>query len=101
METLIYSKKVRASQFFTDITNEKNVISVNGNPMNRGYYNLILSKRDFGLFAIGLKISRGWKFNVTKKYFGITGNAEKAAENISRLLDEINAFLGDKKEYKI
>lgn len=67
-------------------------ISVNGNVMFREEYNLIISKRDFNLFAKGLKPHRNWSFNQTKKYYGLTGNAQKVAEQINEMVEVWKLF---------
>ena len=86
---LIHTDAVQESQFLLDCIDETKQINVNGVPTARGYYNLIISKRDFGLFALGMKPNRHWKFNDTKKYFGLKGNAKKVSEQINQLLEEI------------
>jgi hypothetical protein len=62
-------------------------ISYNGTPMLREEYNLIISRRDFSLFAKGLKPHRNWSFNQTKKYFGLKGNAQSVAKQMDELLE--------------
>lgn len=71
---------------------EGKTLSMNGNPMLREEYNLIISKRDFGLYAKGIKISRHWSFNFTKKYFGLTGNAKVVSEKMNQLLEDFQEF---------
>lgn len=78
MKTKIETKQdlvnaVVGTMFANDMTKS---ISVNGKPMPVGYWNLILSIRDCGLFSKGIKPHRNWKITDVKKYFGINGNAE-------------------------
>ncbi len=65
---------------------------VNGNPMLREEYNLIISKRDFNLFAAGLKPHRYWSFNATKKYYGLKGNAQKVADQVNEMVEVWKLF---------
>lgn len=64
------------SLFYQDLVDQDKVMSFNGKPMSRGYWNLIISIRDCGLYSKGLKPHRFWKITDVKKYFKITGNAE-------------------------
>jgi len=51
-------------------------MNINGMESNKGYYNLILTIRDLGLYTeVGLKPHRHWRLKDVKKYFGITGSA--------------------------
>ena len=65
---------------------------MNGNPIFKEEYNLIVSKRDFGFYSIGMKPHRNWSFNETKKYYGLTGNKAKVAEDIKQLLKDFKEF---------
>ena len=67
-------------------------INVNGKPIFMAEYNMIISKRDFGLFAIGLKPHSRWKFNDTKKYFGLKGNAKSVSEQIKEMVEIFEEF---------
>ena len=62
------------------------------NPIFKEEYNLMISKRDFGLFAMGLKPHRYWSFNETKKYYGLKGNKTKVAEDIKQLCEDWKEF---------
>lgn len=55
-------------------------------------YNLIVSKRDFGLYTIGLKPNAKWSFNATKKYYGIKGNKDKAYASMQQLVKDYKEF---------
>ena len=50
-------------------------INFNGKQMPLGYYNLVISIRDFKLYAKGLKPYRGWKPTLAREYFGIRKRA--------------------------
>ena len=65
---------------------------INGVPTFREEWNLMVSRRDFGLFAMGLKPHRYWSFNETKKYFGLKGNKTKVAEDIKQLCEDWKEF---------
>ena len=53
------------------------IIIINGQQMPMALYNLIVSKRDLELYAIGLIPHRGWKITSVKKYLGLTGRDKK------------------------
>ena len=49
---------------------------INTMQSNKGYYNLVLTIRDLGIYTkIGMKPHRHWRLKDIKQYFGITGNA--------------------------
>ena len=73
------------TQFETDL---KQDLSVNGKASSKGMWNLIVSKRDLGLWKIGMKPNRHWKVTDVKKYFGLKGNREKLYEDICKMVDE-------------
>ena len=58
----------------------------NSTPMSRGRYNLIVSKRDVGLWQIGMKPNRHWKISDVKWYFGIKGNKAHVLEQLEDYL---------------
>ena len=60
-------EKIENTQFYKDLQNEKKT------PTNRGWYNLIVSIRDLGLWKIGMKPHRNWRVTDVKKYFGLKG----------------------------
>ena len=100
MELLIYSQAVQESQFIKEMTSQEHgaVIEVNGSEMMKAHYNLIVSIRDCGLYAKGLKPNRFWKITDVKKYFGLKGNAEKIYNQLVRLRDEMNALADNSKQ---
>jgi len=59
-------------QFVQEMQDPKNVFSVNGNNMNRAYYNLIVSIRDVKFYLKGMKAHRHWKITPVKEYFGFS-----------------------------
>jgi len=82
------------TQFYADLVSD-NQLSVNGKPMSRGYWNLIISIRDCGMYSKGIKPHRFWKISDVKWYFGIKGSAasmheqlKKIQEAITRIADE-------------
>ena len=83
-----YSMVHKETPFERDL---KKPMMINNSKSSLGFYNLVVSKRDFGLFKIGLRPNRFWKFNDAKKYFGIKGNKEKALEEIKKLYDKYKA----------
>lgn len=89
MKTTINSN----SQFYLDLIDESKALNVNSKPMSRGYWNLILSIRDTGLYSKGIKPHRFWKITDVKNYFGVKGTAQAIHEelrNIQILLTEQN-----------
>tara|TARA_S200002703_G_scaffold31390_1_gene27377 strand:- start:3186 stop:3491 length:306 start_codon:yes stop_codon:yes gene_type:complete len=79
--------------FFINLANGK-TMSVNNRIMFKEEFNLIVSKRDFKLFANGIKPHRHWKFNYTKEYFGLKGNKQNVAKQIEEM------YLAYKEFYK-
>lgn len=94
MEILLYTENVQKSQFILEMTSQEHgaVIDVNGSEMMKAHYNLLVSIRDCGLYAKGMKPNKFWKITEVKKYFGLKGNAEKIYNQLSRLRDEMNAL---------
>jgi hypothetical protein len=73
------------TQFEKDL---KQDLYVNGKESSRGMWNLIVSKRDLGLWKTGMKPNRHWKVTDVKKYFGLKGNKEKLYEDICKMVEE-------------
>ena len=73
------------TQFEQDL---KQDMSINGGASSKGMYNLIVSKRDLGLWKVGMKPHRHWKVTDVKRYFGLKGNKEKIYEDICKMVDE-------------
>jgi len=71
--------------FYQDMTK---MINVNSNPMPVGYWNLILSIRDCGLYAAGIKPNRHWKISDVKKYFGLKGNAKQLKTQLEEIRNQ-------------
>lgn len=63
-------------------------LSINGKNKSKGIYNLIISKRDLGLWKLGMKPHRNWKVSNVKKYFGLKGNKEQIYNQIVELVNE-------------
>jgi len=70
-------KAVEGTGFERDMTTS---MSVNGNPMPHGVWNLLCSIRDCKLFTKGMKIHRHWRITDVKVYFGVKGSPEKVVE---------------------
>lgn len=75
------------TQFYIDLTDETRNMNVNGGQMPRGYWNLILSIRDTGLYSKGIKPHRHWKITDVKNYFGIKGDAKSLHEQLNAIKD--------------
>ena len=73
------------TQFEKDL---KQDLYVNGKESSRGMWNLIVSKRDLGLWKMGMKPNRHWKVTDVKKYFGLKGNKEKLYDDICKMVEE-------------
>jgi hypothetical protein len=73
------------TQFEKDL---KQDLYVNGKESSRGLWNLIVSKRDLGLWKMGMKPNRHWKVTDVKKYFGLKGNKEKLYDDICKMVEE-------------
>lgn len=80
--------------FWEQMQDTEQMISINGTPTPKAYYNLIVSIRDCGLYAHGMKPHRFWKISDVKYYFGIKGDAKKLKEQ----LEMIREYLTQKTE---
>jgi hypothetical protein len=65
------------------------MLNFNGKPMSRAYYNLVISKRDVGLFCKGIKPHRHWRFTDVKNYFGLKGNKQSVYAQLCKMVDEL------------
>jgi hypothetical protein len=83
------SNEVFQSRFWQELTDENLNMNVNGNSMPRGYYNLITSIRDVGLFCKGMSINRHWRLKHVKDYFGIKGNKDKIYDQLLEIKHRI------------
>jgi len=70
-------KEEYATPFLKDLGSGR-TIRYDGNDIPFGIYNLIVSKRDLGLWKVGMKPHRGWRVTDVKKYFGFTGHDREA-----------------------
>ncbi len=68
-------KKNKITPFIEHFKSGK-TISVNGADVNFALYNAIISKRDLGLWKVGMKPHRHWKVTDVKKFFGFTRRFE-------------------------
>jgi hypothetical protein len=65
-------------------------ISVNGNPMKKAVWNLIVSHSHLQLWcAKGIKPNRHWKVSDVKKYFGLKGSKKKLLADFEKLKAEV------------
>ena len=85
------------SPFYQEMIDESKTLNVNGNPMPRGYWNLICSIRDVSLYSKGIKPNRMWKISDVKYYFNVKGNA-KTIETYLRELREMVVPSEEEKE---
>jgi hypothetical protein len=106
MNILTYTEPIQDSRYIAECSDEA-IFSMNGNPMHRGYYNLVVSIRDVKLFVAGMKAHRSWRLKDVKDYFGVKGNKENVLKQLIRLREEyielgkigIEEMKGIKKEY--
>ena len=81
-------------RFIADLNNTDKVMSVNGKEMPTAVYNLLISIRDCGLYAKGIKPHRNWRITDVKTYFGLKGSAEKLHQQLvairSILMEEVS-----------
>jgi len=78
------------TRFVEDLTGGTEM-SVNGSPMSRGVWNMIISKRDLSLWCKHkMKPHRHWKVSDVKTYFGIKGNGPKLLDQFLALTAEVD-----------
>lgn len=70
------------SQFYADLIKETSGTNI-------GWYNLVLSIRDLGLYSHGIIPHRYWKISDVKTYFGIKGNATSMKAQLEEILKAI------------
>ena len=63
-------------------------ISTQNGFITKGNYNLILSKRDVGLFCKGMIAHRNWRLKDVKDYFGLKGNKESILDQLTKMIEE-------------
>lgn len=91
---MLEKRTVLESQWFAEVSKEEpKTIQLNGVVTPVWYYNLAVSNRDFSLWSKGIRAHRHWKFNETKKYYGLTGGKANVARDAKLLLDEVKAIL--------
>ena len=91
MKDFINNIKKGSAMFYVNLAKMK-TIQFNGKPILVEEYNMLITKRDFGMYALGMIPYRGFKFNATKKYYGITGNGNTANTKLRELYDEFVNF---------
>lgn len=93
-KVLIATTEVLNSQFVADSTSKDAVIAINDGYMTRGWYNLVVSIRDLGLYQKGIKPHRNWRITDVKNYFGIKGNKTKLYDQLLQLREEYKQLSG-------
>ena len=78
-----------SSQFYADLMDENKDLDVNGTMMSKGYWNLIVSIRDLGLYEVGMKPNRHWKISHVKAYFGIKGTATQMRAELKAIKEAL------------
>ena len=82
------------TQFVADLLSSP--MSVNGNPMSQGVWNMIITKRDLSMWTKHkMKPHRRWKVSQVKTYFGLTGRGQKLLDQFLALKAETDAALAD------
>jgi len=82
-DIMSYYKIDTDTQFIKDFDNW----ITKGGGINRATYNLMISKRDIGLFCLGMKPNAQWRLKDLKAYFGVKGSKEKCKEQIELLTE--------------
>ena len=77
------------SQFYADLLDENKAIDINGATTSKGYWNLIITIRDLGLYEVGMKPNRHWKISDVKAYFGIKGTATQMRAELKAIKDAL------------
>lgn len=77
------------SQFYADLMDENKDLDVNGVMMSKGYWNLIITIRDLGLYEVGMKPNRHWKISHVKAYFGIKGTATQMRAELKAIKEAL------------
>jgi len=72
------------TQFEIDL---EKTINVGGGVMPKAIWNLIISIRDCKLYSKGLKPHRYFKISDVKRYFGVSGSADKIAVQLEEILN--------------
>ena len=80
------------TQFVADLLSPP--MSVNGNPMSHGVWNMIITKRDLSMWTKHkMKPHRNWKVSQVKAYFGIKGSGQKLLNQFLALKAETETAL--------
>jgi len=70
-------------------------MSVNGKPMSRAVWNIIITKRDLSMWVkFKMKPHRHWKVSDVKCYFGIKGNGQALLDRFLALKAEVDEIHG-------
>jgi len=93
IKELMYCSDIKHNtRFIEDLNKTLKTYDSNSNISNKfscgmGTYNLMIHKRDIGLFCIGMKPHKNWRLKDLKEYFGLKGKKEKCKEQIEFLAD--------------
>jgi hypothetical protein len=85
------AKSIKANlsaPFWVEVMSEDPaLISVNGTPCAVWKWNLLLIRRDVGLYSKGILPHRGWKVTTVKRHLGVTGSADVLREKVNAIYD--------------
>ena len=88
----------RETPFIKEWQDPKSIFQVNGNPMSRAIWNLVVSKRDINMWVNhNMRANRNWKVTDVKKYFGIKGSGQKLLQEFMELYENVMAVKDGKK----
>ena len=86
-----HNLKYSDARFYINLA-EGDTTTLNGTLILSEEYRLVISKRDFNLFAVGMKPYGGWSFNAAKKYYGLTGNAEVVKNKFQKMYEDFKEW---------
>ena len=70
-------------------------MSVNGKPMSKAVWNILITKRDLSLWCLHkMKPHRHWKVSDVKWYFGLKGNGQALLDRFLALKAEVDEIHG-------
>ena len=82
----------RNTPFVQDLLSSE--MTVNGQPMPRGIWNLMITRRDLTMWVrFKMKPHRHWRISSVKKYFGLTGSGQKLLDQFNALKAEVERVL--------
>ena len=82
------------TEFVQDLA--QTTMTVNGRPMSRAVWNMVVSKRDIPNWVErGIKPRRGWRITHCKNYFCLQGSGVRLLRQWERLCKEVDQFLDE------